>query len=344
MDKFSKYGLSALCGSLAAISAVNAGELSVTGSAKATWTSISKDLTGNPLGMASAITFKGSGELDGGQEFSVTMANNDKSAYSSGNITLNLNSLGTIVVSQAEGGQGIGGYDDNMPRAFEEAWDTGVGAGLDLQKGVGSSTNISLTTPKIMGSTVQVAFAGANDGAQVNDKATSGIGSRFQEGYDVVLDLNQDYAFYMPNVFIGYSETKQGKHNGADNKQLRHEHEEGVIGAVFSIGPVKAGLQKSIEHLGNEASGSTEYYGNISWGVSFNLNDDLSVSYGEHTGKKSLIGPGDQQDVVTQSFQIAYTMGGLSLNYADTSIDNAAYVQGSTGDKDGQLVALSLAF
>jgi hypothetical protein len=225
MDKFSKYGLSALCGSLAAVSAVNAGELSVTGSAKATWTSISKDLTGNPLGMASAITFKGSGELDGGQEFSVTMANNDKSAYSSGNITLNLNSLGTIVVSQAEGGQGIGGYDDNMPRAFEEAWDAGVGAGLDMQKGVGSSTNISWTSPKVMGSTVQVAFAGANDGAQVNDKATSGIGSRFQEGYDVVLDLNQDYAFYMPNVFIGYSETKQGKENGAANKALRHEHE-----------------------------------------------------------------------------------------------------------------------
>jgi len=40
MNKITKIGLSALCGSLASVSAVNAGTLDVTGSATATWTSL----------------------------------------------------------------------------------------------------------------------------------------------------------------------------------------------------------------------------------------------------------------------------------------------------------------
>lgn len=126
MNKLTKIGLSALCGSLASVVSANAGTLEVTGSAEATWTSLSNGVTGNPIGMNTGLTFKGSGELDGGQTFSVTIAQTDKATWSSSNITLNTNSVGKFVLSSAEGGQGIGGYDDNMPRAWEEAWDTGI--------------------------------------------------------------------------------------------------------------------------------------------------------------------------------------------------------------------------
>jgi len=67
MNKFTKIGLSALCGSLASISAANAGSLEVLGSAQATWMSKSNLVTGNPIGMNTGLTFKGSGELDGRQ-------------------------------------------------------------------------------------------------------------------------------------------------------------------------------------------------------------------------------------------------------------------------------------
>ena len=63
MNKYTKIGLSALCGSLASISAVNAGTLDVTGSAAATWTSLGGQVTGNPIGMTTGITFTGNGEL-----------------------------------------------------------------------------------------------------------------------------------------------------------------------------------------------------------------------------------------------------------------------------------------
>jgi hypothetical protein len=53
MNKLTKVGCSALCGSLAAISAANAGELTVTGGADMTWISNGSATTGNPLGIGS---------------------------------------------------------------------------------------------------------------------------------------------------------------------------------------------------------------------------------------------------------------------------------------------------
>ena len=104
MKKYTKIGLSALCSSLATICVANAGTLEVTGSAEATWSNL-PGVTGNPIGMNTGLTFKGSGELDGGQTFSVTLADTDKSAYSSANITLHTNSVGTFILSSGEGGQ-----------------------------------------------------------------------------------------------------------------------------------------------------------------------------------------------------------------------------------------------
>ena len=144
MKRYTKIGLSALCGSLASISAVNAGSIEVTGSALVTYTTLSGQVSGNPIGMGTGLTFTGNGELDGGQTFSVAIAHTNKNAYSSANITLNTNSTGTFKLSSAEGGAGIGGYDDNMPRAWEEVWDTGIATNANFQKGVSGSTNIIL--------------------------------------------------------------------------------------------------------------------------------------------------------------------------------------------------------
>ena len=48
MNKLNKIGVSALCGSLAAISAANAGDLTVTGGVDMSWISLDDETTGNP--------------------------------------------------------------------------------------------------------------------------------------------------------------------------------------------------------------------------------------------------------------------------------------------------------
>ena len=46
----------------------------------------------------------------------------------------------------------------------------------------------------------------------------------------------------------------------------------------------------------------------------------------------------------TQSFQIAYTMGGMSLKLAESEVTNASYSTAASNDHDGRTIALSLAF
>ena len=56
-NKLIKIGVSALCGSLATISAAQAGEITVKGSAQTTYTKASTGTVGNPIGMNTGLTF-----------------------------------------------------------------------------------------------------------------------------------------------------------------------------------------------------------------------------------------------------------------------------------------------
>jgi len=350
MNKLSKISLTALCGSLATLTAVKAGEMTIAGGMTMTATKKGGTETGNPLGMASNLTFTGSGELDGGQKVDLTISHTDQDAYSSANIKLTTNSLGTWKVTQATGGAGIGGYDDNMPRAFEEAWDTGIGSGVDLAKGVGSSTTLSWTTPNVAGTTLQVAVAPRNDGSSNSDKAGGGAANSLTgQGFDIVLDTKQDFGGFGADLFVGYSVTEHDPTSEVAAGDKIKDREEGVAGLTFTVGPVKAGWQRSLEYTGQNQVGTDVFgYKNTSWGVSFNINDNLSVSYAEFESLRGLVehgNTGGARPVTTiESLQAAYTMGGVSLKVAMNELDNGTYTTGTANDADSSLVLLSLAF
>jgi len=348
VNKLTKVGLSALCGSLAAVSSANAGAMTVSGSATATYQSTAGAVTGNPIGMNSGLTFAGSGELDGGQTFSYTITNADQAAFSAGSIVLTTNMLGTWRVGAADGGSGIDAKDDVMPTAWEEVDGTGMTVGQDKISGVGASMNIGWTSPKVIGSKLSLAYAPQNAGGAVNDKASGGLTSRYQYGYDILLDMNVDNAFYMPNVFVGGSITHQeGDYATGGIKVVQYDDKvEAVAGFVWKIGPLSAGLQRSYENPGLRAAGSTEYYANTAYGVSFNVNDNLSVSYGEHWSHKQLIRPETNEAVRSEatSIQVAYTLGGVALKLAESDVSNAQYLTDTSSDLETRTVAMSLAF
>jgi len=368
MKKYTKIGLSALCGSLASISAVNAGTLEVTGTAAATWTSLGGQVTGNPIGMTTGITFKGSGELDGGQTFDVTITHAAQDAYSVAGITLNTNNSGTFKLSSAEGSGGIGGYDDNMPTAWEEVWGTGITTNANFQKGVGSSTNVNWTSPKVVGTKLHIAYAPDNDGVANVNKAVSGDASNaFGSGWDVVLDTGTENGGI--NLFLGASVTDQTDNSkGAQSlKDLGGDHEEGVVGLKFKIGPVEIGGQVSAERIRTQTAGANNYYGNSSYGIAFNVNDNLSVSYararhvatknkkrshldasgtnyGRQNGHANINEYTPKSWMRGDSLQVAYTVGGVGLKYAQTDYDNTAYGFDAKTARESRLVQVSLAF
>ena len=349
MNKLTKVGLSALCGSLAAVSA-NAGTMEVLGGATATWSQNSGTVNGNPIGMNSGLTFKGSGEFDNGNTVTLTLTGADQDGYSSGSISVATPSMGTLSLSQATGGQGIGGYDDKMPTAWEETWGTSMGTGIDLPKGVSSSTNIQYATPSILGTTLKIAYAPGNDGAAVNDKSVSGgNASHKQAGYDVVLDMNPSLgldALSGLNIWVGGSRTSQDAEAGL-SKGNTDDHQEGTAGATFAYGPVKVGYQRSIEMTGLEAAGTTQYYQNNAFGISFNINDDLTLSYGEMDSTRHITNAtgNNKRTTTAESIQLSYTMGGMSIKIADSEVDDATYANGgSASDYEATTVAMSLAF
>ena len=353
MNKLTKVGLSALCGSLAVASGANAGDLAVTGSATVTYTQVDGDVTGNPLGMNSGMTFKGSGELDTGATYTYTLTQADQTAYSAGSIVLNT-AFGSFTLGHGNGGNGIDAYDDKMPTAWEETWGTGVGTGVHLINGVGSSTNIQYKTPvvPVLGMTLAVAYAGKVDAGQINDKGNSAAGADDTgHGMDGVITLNPQMGDWNSglNIFAGAHVTR-GTNPNRDVVEDSHNDDAGeaVLGATFALGPVTIGAQKTAEYVkGAKRTGTDpDYYTGEHYGVSFSINDDLSISYGEMKSKKYFVDPGSNEAVELEatSWQIAYSMGGISFKLADTEVDNATYTSGTSADKDGTTVAMTFAF
>ena len=136
MINLRKLGLTALAGSLAAVSA-QAGEKSVSGSHITTYTTgdagvVADTHSANSLGSNTNITFTGSGDLDNGWSVSTFVAMNDAtSGLSSSAATMTMGDMGTVGVSKVGGFNVNGAYDETYPRAYEENSDAGGQSSLN---------------------------------------------------------------------------------------------------------------------------------------------------------------------------------------------------------------------
>jgi len=341
MNKLTKIGVSALCGSLASVAA-NAGTMEVLGGATATWSSNEGAVTGNPIGMNTALTFKGTGELDNGTTFTLTVTGADQMAYTSGSIAMVTPSMGTITIVQAAGGAGVDRYDDMMPTAWEETTGTSLGTGLQTVAGVGASMNVEWSLPADMlpeGMSAHVAVTPRAGAGVTNDKSSSGDTGASGAGYDIALSHNA--LIDGLNVFAGRSVIEQpstGGITGTDGDRTQY-----VLGATYAVGSVTVGYQYSRDNHANSANASTSYYQNDAFGVSFNVSDNLSLSYGNHKSERN-VNSGSTVEVEAESLQMAYTMGGMSIKIAESTVDNGSYTSGTGKDRDGTTLALTLAF
>jgi len=350
MNKLTKVGLSALCSSLAAVSAVNAGEMTVTGGVDMSWISLgggSAD-TGNPMGIGSNLTFKGDGELDNGWTFAITVAMLNNDAYSNTNVTVTMGGLGELDFNQGNSGNGIDAFDDKMPTAWEEPWGAGLGTGVQLVSGIGTQQNIQYKTPTFAGTTLTFAVAPDTGAGDAADKSNSVSDSVSGAGYDATININPSLGTEILsglNLFIGGHTTETYRDKNSANPG--NDKYQATAGLTLDIGPVSIGYQASGIDTGNNTTATdVSYYKNNFYGVAFNINDDLSVSYGNHQSEKGFVNPGNTETVLMEmeSYQIAYTIGGASLRYADIEVTNGSYQAEKTYDKDARVLSVSLAF
>jgi hypothetical protein len=138
------------------------------------------------------------------------------------------------------------------------------------------------------------------------------------------------------NAFVGYSSIEQAATYDGDKTSK-------VFGATYAISNVTIGYQHSLEALQTVGAAAASYYENDAYGISFSVNDDLSISYGTHKSDQVKTN-GTSVELEGNSLQMAYTMGGASLKIAETSVDNSKYATGSANQKDATTIMLSLAF
>ena len=355
MNKLTKIGCSALCGSLAAISAANAGDLTVTGGVDMSWISKGSSTTGNPIGMGSNLTFKGSGELDNGWTFDLTVANANASAFSAAKVDIGMGGLGNLMINQGDG-NGLGGYDDMMPTAWEEPWGAGLNPGVKLVGGVGTSMNLQYTSPTWGGSKFILAYAPEVGASDTADNTASGAANvDLESGYDAIIHVNPSLGTEILsglNLYVGASYKEKTE------KNITYTQDQGdVTGQItYDIGPISlgwgwSGLVTGYENSGPSSSTNPAYYKSHMYGIAFNINDDLSISYGYHdsrmedlsndAGSKHLEG---NRYVEVSSLQAAYSMGGASVRLATIDADNVGFSNAASADQEATVLSVALAF
>ena len=333
MNKFKKVGLTALAGSLAAISA-HAAEMSVNGASVLTYTNKGdSEVTGNPMGMKTNLSFTASGEVNGYTVSYMQTSADQFAGMSSARLSVDLGDMGTVAFDQGSG-SGLKTIDDKTPTAAEEIWDNLDGGGASAKSvgglvGAAGSSGVFNYVNTFAGFGVNAA-ARKGSGTSSKDGASSGAGGGAWD-----LAITNGSMIDGLNIGTGYGEADSGDFNGAGNKGV-DIHMTAFFN--YAVGPVSFGFQHSDISLGGV--GKSDEIADA-WGLAFNINENLSVSYGEREVEyDKASGTNITED--GDGFAVAYTMGSVKVTGNRNEVTNNGGV--TTASDESTEIAVSFAF
>jgi len=317
MKTWKKVGATALAGSMVAFSA-QAVDVAVTGSMKLAYTADTgaqdNGVDGSRWGMSKAVALSGSGEMDNG--WTVSLSNSNLQG-SNANLSIDMGDAGTIKFNQVTGSLGIGTIDDMMPTADEEVWNGMETAATGL---VSAGTNGFEYSNSVSGATFIASYAPGGDAAQA-DGVNGGTGAGSDTSFVVKFSPMDGL-----NMGVGVATV------GTANTGKDDDHD--TIYATYAVGSFTIGAQRSNIDYGAAGSKDEE---STAFGISFAVNDDLSVSYGQHNTDDS-----STVDEEVSGVSIGYSMGGMTIKAHRNSGDGL----GNTADTSSEHteIALSWAF
>ena len=325
MINIKKIGLTALAGSLVAVSAY-AGELSVSGGAKMTYTADTGNedaaADGNRFGLQKSIGFTGSGELDNGHTVSLAHYMAATGALSSTILTYDMGDMGKLKYAEVSQSLGMEIIDDLTPTADEEIWNGLDTEGSSNETPVGraslGNTGFNYTYSAIDGVQVDVGYAPKTLGGSNDDGANSGAGANRSSSSVAVQYTGIEGA----NLFFGTGEA------GAATS----DSDVDIYGFTYALGPITVGAQRTdIDYTAANSDLETDMFG-----VSFAVNDNLSISYGESETSKD----GSTVDQEISGFSIGYSMGGMTLKAHKNKGEKLA----NTADNESEHTEIALSF
>ena len=356
MNNLKKLGVTALAGSLVAVSA-QAGEMAVNGSANFTYKTNSAS-EGKGIGTDKGLTVSGSGELDNGWTFALSTTLADGMTLSSSTTALTMGSLGTITIGEGHGGNS-GGYDEEVPQAYEQVSDAGPATAANYVGSWLGNGAIGWALPSMdtgVGSlSVTLGFSpDADNLAAVSDGTKANHGSTYGSGMDLGVKLAMDNGLTL-GAYGAERENITHVTAGISNDAVSDQFD-GTWFATYAAGPVSIGYQVSHVDSGlvavDTATTAAKVPGtaggafdDVQMSILFNVNDNLSVSYTDSTSTYDAQGDGTVGDVDSDldALQIAYSMGGMSINAYMMSASNPGW-DSDAKDVDTTEVSIGLAF
>ena len=340
--------------SISLFGSANAGELSVSGTAKATYNILSGKVNkGKGLGITNELNFTASGELDNGYTWSYSMELDPADASTGGAATNDDTQLtvstpyGTFGVFVLEGGLDV--EDAASQSVYARPTDSGDPSdGTGDNYTIDSYNNLQYHTPADLlpfGISAKIAYApdldttnnSGNGGGVLKTVASDNLGRAATE-YQVK-------AAPIDGLTVGASYFKFEEPGITKNDQ---EPESGAYYATYATGPFSIGYSQAYKApLAADASsaGTTtvEYYDQTNYSLAYAASDNLSISYEvekDQANYQTASTASVEQE--SKSVQVAYTMGGMTIALAHGSYDDIGWSTGASQDQT--LVAITMAF
>jgi hypothetical protein len=332
----------------------NAGELAVSGSAKASYViNGGQTNTGKAIGISNELMFKASGELDNGFTWDyhteLDMADGGAASNDDTALVIGLGDLGKLGIYDAEGGLstelafGIGAMGTGADYANTM---TNIGRGYD----VSSDPHVAYYTPAGL-----LPF-GVELAAGYAPRTADGQGNSYKNGGVVSTNslIGSDATQYkitaapIDGLKIGgdYYETSGNK------LLIAQEKTGGNVFAQYAMGNFKVGAyqgkleQGVIEKINLAVDTSTALngarYESSGYGIEFAVNDQLSISYSQEDFIRTTIEPiaaGAASNVNTDvtstqdTIMAAYNIGGATVGLTLIDTDDSDYTVGKEEKK-----------
>ncbi len=333
--------------SLISLNAV-AGELSVTGSANASYViSGGQNIDGKGLGISNELMFSATGELDNGFSWKyhteLDMADGGAASNDDTALVITMGDMGTLGIYDAEGGlstelgYGVGALGVGADYANTM---TQIGWGKD----VSADPHLAYSTPAGLipfGVNISVGYApNTGDGQGNSFKSTGGSQSVDADG----TNATQYKVTASPDIVPGLSVGADYYEVGNSTSGLGQEETSGNYYVKYEVGNWKLGIMEGYFENGvadKKASASADTataangdrYNFSGIGAEFAVNDALSISYSQEKYERIDYTMAATASTRTESsvesegdyIQVAYNIGGATLGLALVDTDNSDF-------------------
>ena len=341
------------------VTASHAGEMTVTGSAKATYNITSGgSQVGKGIGVANELAFTATGEIDNGFTWKAqieldptdgvdagitdTDAQSGSALNDDSRFELTMGDMGMVGLYVSEGGE------NNKYSASQDAvlisTDTGTTPGIKYPTDLGGFNSVKYVSPsfEFAGASISASYGFGVEGGDLGEEGSS------SNNPGAVNDTTaEQYGVYVSYGSLGasanYVEVDQANPNAAQ-QQKNHG---GGYSFTYDIGNFGIGYGKTFQNPAIAAfpgaTATAEYYETTLVSVGAKVNDNLSISYSQEKSEQNNATAGATlYDVEARTVQAAYNMGGLTIGLSQAEFENTGYA--NVPDVNEFILSLSAAF